>query len=80
MVLLEVLEVLVMAAVVALTATEIVIPMLKGTGLFPHFRSRQAGLERELIRRRQEDEEARLEREAAALKRRADMRARNEEE
>ena len=65
---LEMLEIVVMIAVVAVAVTEIIVPILRGMILFPHLRSRQAKLEREIAHLRQGEAERGLEAEVRQKK------------
>ena len=52
--------------------TQVGIPAVKGTALFPMFEGREAKLRRELERAAQEEREARLEKEIAAHRKNAE--------
>lgn len=72
----ELLELLFVIFLVLVGVTQVVVPLWRGTHTFPILR-RQGRLEADVIEAREDVEAARLENEAAAAKRRADMLRRN---
>lgn len=63
MALVELLELLGIVVLIAGAATQVFIPLARGTVLFPRFRSREASLRSLQAQRRQRDVEAKLEQE-----------------